>query len=53
MFQNLLPGNASGTSTVSLEGGLAVKVAPETLAARSGRVAVGIRPEKIGSVAAR
>jgi spermidine/putrescine transport system ATP-binding protein len=44
---NLLPGAASGPSTIALDGGPSVSVAPEALNGRSGRVAVGIRPEKI------
>jgi spermidine/putrescine transport system ATP-binding protein len=44
---NLLPGAASGPSTITLDGGTSIGVAPETLNGRSGRLAVGIRPEKI------
>jgi len=44
---NLLPGAASGPSTIALDGGTSVSVAPDALNGRSGRVAVGIRPEKI------
>ena len=44
---NLLPGTVSGAGTITLEGGSEVKVSSEALGTRSGRVAVGIRPEKI------
>lgn len=44
---NLLPGNRSGPGSIRLDGGAEVKVPPETLGDRTGRVAVGIRPEKI------
>jgi len=44
---NLLPGTATGPTTIAVDGGPAVEVSPETLNGRSGRVAVGIRPEKI------
>lgn len=44
---NLLPGTASGPSTIRLDGGAEVQVLPDALRDRSGRVAVGIRPEKI------
>jgi spermidine/putrescine transport system ATP-binding protein len=44
---NLLAGTASGPSQITLDGGTAVKVSPEALNGRTGRVAVGIRPEKI------
>jgi spermidine/putrescine transport system ATP-binding protein len=44
---NLLPGTASGSSTIALEGGSTVEVSAEALGKRHGRVAVGIRPEKI------
>ena len=40
---NLLLGTADGTGSVRLDGGSALRVADD----RSGRVAVGIRPEKI------
>jgi spermidine/putrescine transport system ATP-binding protein len=44
---NLLHGTVTGPSAVQLDGGKEVVVARETLAGRSGEVAVGIRPEKI------
>jgi len=44
---NLLPGTAAGTDTIKLDGGAEVKVSPDALRDRPGRVAVGIRPEKI------
>jgi spermidine/putrescine transport system ATP-binding protein len=44
---NLLYGTVSGDAAVRLEGGGEVRVSREALAGRSGRVAVGIRPEKI------
>jgi spermidine/putrescine transport system ATP-binding protein len=44
---NLLSGTASGPGAITLEGGTTVSVSPEALNGRAGRVAVGIRPEKI------
>jgi len=44
---NLLPGVVAGEEQVRLDGGTLVHVASEVLAGRRGRVAVGIRPEKI------
>jgi spermidine/putrescine transport system ATP-binding protein len=44
---NLLYGAISGDTSVRLDGGSDVHVARETLAGHSGKVAVGIRPEKI------
>jgi spermidine/putrescine transport system ATP-binding protein len=44
---NLLAGEAVGDGVVRLDGGSEVRVRPEVLAGRSGRVAVGVRPEKI------
>ena len=44
---NLISGNVSGKDTVRLQGGPEVRVRLEALAGRTGRVAVGIRPEKI------
>ena len=44
---NLLPGTATGPTTIAVDGGLTVEVSPEALNGRTGRVAVGIRPEKI------
>ncbi|HSJ93209.1 MAG TPA: ABC transporter ATP-binding protein [Gaiellaceae bacterium] len=44
---NLLPGNLNGDGVVRLDGGGDVRVPAAALAGRSGRVAVGIRPEKL------
>jgi spermidine/putrescine transport system ATP-binding protein len=44
---NLLPGTLSGPDTIRLDGGSEVRVKAGALDGRSGRVAVGIRPEKI------
>ncbi len=44
---NLLRGTVSGECSVRLDGGGELTVAREALAGRTGRVAVGIRPEKI------
>jgi spermidine/putrescine transport system ATP-binding protein len=44
---NLLPGTASGPTTITLDGGTSISVAPQALDRRNGRLAVGIRPEKI------
>ena len=44
---NLIAGEISGADTVRLRHGPEVRVPPAALAGRSGRVAVGIRPEKI------
>jgi spermidine/putrescine transport system ATP-binding protein len=44
---NLLPGTTSGPGAITLDGGAEIKVSAEALGRRSGRVAVGIRPEKI------
>jgi spermidine/putrescine transport system ATP-binding protein len=44
---NLLSGAASGPGAITLDGGTSVSVSPEALDGRTGRVAVGIRPEKI------
>jgi spermidine/putrescine transport system ATP-binding protein len=44
---NLLAGSAVGDDLVRLDDGTQVHVAPGALAGRSGRVAVGVRPEKI------
>jgi spermidine/putrescine transport system ATP-binding protein len=44
---NLLPGAPSGPDKIRLDGGSEVSVRAESLNGRSGRVAVGIRPEKI------
>jgi spermidine/putrescine transport system ATP-binding protein len=44
-----LPGTATGPTTIAVDGGggLTVEVSTEALNGRTGRVAVGIRPEKI------
>jgi spermidine/putrescine transport system ATP-binding protein len=44
---NLLYGTVDGEDTVRLDAGGAVRVPQEDLRGRSGRVAVGVRPEKI------
>ena len=44
---NLLPGTAAGPTKVAVDGGPVIEVHPEALNGRTGRVAVGIRPEKI------
>jgi spermidine/putrescine transport system ATP-binding protein len=44
---NLISGTVSGKDTVRLHDGPEVRVPLEALAGRTGRVAVGIRPEKI------
>jgi spermidine/putrescine transport system ATP-binding protein len=44
---NLLPGTVSAADTIKLDGGSEVTVRPEATQERTGRVAVGIRPEKI------
>ncbi len=44
---NLLPGTAIGEEAVRLDNGTELRVTREALAGRTGRVAVGIRPEKI------
>jgi spermidine/putrescine transport system ATP-binding protein len=44
---NLLFGTVAGPDSVRLDGGGELRVAPAALAGRSGRVAVGVRPEKI------
>jgi spermidine/putrescine transport system ATP-binding protein len=44
---NLLYGTAAGADLVRLDGGGEVQVAAVALGGRSGRVAVGVRPEKI------
>ena len=44
---NLLPGTVAGSDLVRLDDGTQVQVAPGALRGRTGRVAVGIRPEKI------
>lgn len=49
---NLLPGRLNGDGAVRLDGGGDVRVPESVLAGRTGRVAVGIRPEKLRLVAA-
>ncbi len=44
---NLLPGRLNGEGIVGLDGGSDVRVPASALAGRSGRIAVGIRPEKL------
>ena len=44
---NLLPGTVAGPDVVRLDDGTPVHVSSSALHGRSGRVAVGIRPEKI------
>jgi spermidine/putrescine transport system ATP-binding protein len=44
---NLLPGTPAGPDVIRLDGASDVRVKPGALSGRSGRVAVGIRPEKI------
>ncbi len=44
---NLITGTVSGSDRVRLDRGPEVRVLPEALGGRTGRVAVGIRPEKI------
>ena len=46
-ISNLLAGAISGPDAVRLDEGTVVHVPPEALEGRSGRVAVGVRPEKI------
>jgi spermidine/putrescine transport system ATP-binding protein len=46
-ISNLLPGTAAGDGLVRLDGGGEVRVAADALTGRGGRVAVGVRPEKI------
>ena len=46
-ISNLLPGTVTGPGTVRLAEGTEVRVPPEALNGRMGKVAVGVRPEKI------
>jgi len=46
-ISNLLPGTISGADTVRLDDGTTVRVPAEALKGRDGRIAVGVRPEKI------
>jgi spermidine/putrescine transport system ATP-binding protein len=44
---NLLYGSAVGEDVVRLEGGIDVRVPREVLARRTGKVQIGVRPEKL------
>jgi spermidine/putrescine transport system ATP-binding protein len=44
---NLLPGRVAGEGLVSLDAGDEIRVPPDRLAGRTGRVAAGVRPEKL------
>jgi spermidine/putrescine transport system ATP-binding protein len=44
---NLLYGTVAGETSVQLEAGGEVRVTREALAGRTGRIAVGVRPEKV------
>jgi len=44
---NLLYGTVAGADTVRLDGGGELRVAARALGGRSGRIALGVRPEKI------
>jgi len=44
---NLLDGTVAGADAVRLDGGKVISVAPAALDGRTGRVSVGIRPEKL------
>jgi spermidine/putrescine transport system ATP-binding protein len=46
-ISNLLPGMVTGPGAVRLDDGTEVRVPAEAIAGRTGRVAVGVRPEKI------
>ena len=46
-ISNLLPGTVAGPDAVRLDDGTEVRLAPGTLNGQTGRVAVGVRPEKI------
>jgi spermidine/putrescine transport system ATP-binding protein len=46
-ISNLLPGEVTGSDAVRLNDGTTVRVPTKALDGRSGRVAVGVRPEKI------
>jgi spermidine/putrescine transport system ATP-binding protein len=46
-ISNLLPGTVAGPETVRLDEGTEVRLPREALNGRNGRVAVGVRPEKI------
>ncbi|HEY6961446.1 MAG TPA: ABC transporter ATP-binding protein [Gaiellaceae bacterium] len=44
---NLLPGTVAGADSVRLDGGQVLQVDPQRIDGHAGRVAVGIRPEKL------
>jgi spermidine/putrescine transport system ATP-binding protein len=46
-ISNLLPGTVTSPGAVRLDDGTEVRVPAEAIAGRTGRVAVGVRPEKI------
>src|SRR4029079_19107844 len=46
-ISNLLPGNVTGPGSVRLDDDTEVRVPEAILSGRSGKVAVGVRPEKI------
>jgi spermidine/putrescine transport system ATP-binding protein len=46
-ISNLLSGTVTGPGAVKLDDGTEVQVPPEALNGRSGKIAVGVRPEKI------
>lgn len=46
-ISNLLPGAVAGDGLIRLDGGGEVRVPPSAINGRSGRVAVGVRPEKL------
>jgi spermidine/putrescine transport system ATP-binding protein len=46
-ISNLLPGTVTGPTTVRLDDGSEMRVPEGALAGRNGKVAVGVRPEKI------
>ncbi len=46
-ISNLLPGSIASADTVTLDDGTTVRVPPEALQGRTGRIALGVRPEKI------
>ena len=46
-ISNLLPGTVAGPESVRLDDGAEIRVPRKTLNGRSGRVGVGVRPEKI------
>jgi spermidine/putrescine transport system ATP-binding protein len=44
---NLLSGTVAGDGVVRLDGGAEIRVPPVALAGRTGRISVGVRPEKV------